>query len=143
MAKVTIDETILETIPEHLIRPLLVLSIRAANLHTVDECRNLINDVRKIANECSRAGGESLYYVKLLNAAEQRLQALPAVQRKMRKTDPTASVAVIDISRWSVYGYANGRDQQWFVSYKRGGLDRHTMEESIRTVISEGDFDYV
>jgi len=40
----------------------------------------------------------------ILDTARQRLQALLAVQRKIRKVDPTASVGVINISRWSVYG---------------------------------------
>ena len=143
MAKTLVDEQLLDSIPDDLIRPLLVLSIRAAHLDTIEDCRKLLKDVRKISKRCSDAGGESLYYVHLYNIAAQRLDVLLAVQRKVRQTDPSAKAEYINISRWSVAVSTKGQYRSWFVSFKRGGLDKRRMEEYIRTVITEASDDWL
>ncbi len=143
MANTLIDEQLLDSIPIDLIRPLLVLSIRAAHLHTIEDCRKLLKDVRKLSKRCSDAGGESLYYVHLYNVAAQRLHVLLAVQRKVRKMDPTAKAEDINISRWRVDVSTKGQYSSWFVSFKRGGLDQRRMEEYIRTVITEASDDWL
>lgn len=136
-----IDESVLDGIPDELIRPLLAISIRATELHTIEDFEQLFKDIEKISRRCSDAGGQSLYYILVKNAAVRRLNAALAAENWGKQTDPTAKFGGIEISRWSVRVATSKEVRRLFVGYKPAGLDPDTMEEEIEFVITEASED--
>ncbi len=136
--KTLIDESILDGIPDELIRPLLAISIRATRPNTIEDYKQLLKDIRKLIRPCSEAGGSSLYYIDVENAVEQRLAALLAAQKWARKTDTTAEAKYIGVNRWYVnIDSGNGDYRGLLVAYERTGFDGRRMKETGRYVITE------
>src|SRR5262245_42908560 len=76
MRKPLVDESILDGIPDNLIRPLLAISIRATHAQTIEECKQLLKEIKKLIIPCGGAGGESLYYIDVRNIVSRRMYAL-------------------------------------------------------------------
>jgi hypothetical protein len=136
-----IDESVLNGIPDELIRPLLAISIRATELYSTEDFEQLFKDIQKIREAASNAEPQSLYYVHVENAATRRLCALQAAEDWAKQTDPAAHFGGIEISRWSIHVYSGKDVRRLFVSYKPTGLDPLSMEEKIEFVITEASED--
>lgn len=136
-----IDETVLDSIPDVLIRPLLAISIRSTEINSLEDYEELLKDIEKISKACSDAGGQSLYYVNVKSAITQRLEAAQAAMDWVHQTDPSADFGGIEISRWNVHVYSDKNVRNLFVGYKPAGLDPTTMEEDIEFVITEAGKD--
>lgn len=67
MKKPLVDESVLDGIPDELIRPLLAISIRASHPHTIPSYKQLLKEIRRLVGPCGGAGGESLYYIRVEN----------------------------------------------------------------------------
>ena len=135
MAKSLIDESILNGIPDELIRPLLAISIRASRPHTIASYKQLLKDIRRLSRLCGTAGGESLYYVDVQTNVEQAIQAMLDAQAWARKTDPIAEATSIYSDRWAVNVHSNGQNRELHVEYKPSGLTLNGVR--LRTVVTE------
>jgi hypothetical protein len=135
MTKSLVDESILDGIPDELIRPLLAISIRASRPHTIPSYKQLLKDIRRLIGPCGDAGGESLYYVDVQTRVEQAMQAMLDAQAWVRKTDPAAEATSIYSDRWAVNVHSNGRNQELHVEYKPAGLTINGVR--LRTVVTE------
>ena len=67
MPEPLVDESVLDDIPPELIRPLLAMSIRASHPHTIETYQALLDEMETLLYPCAKAGGESLYYVRVHN----------------------------------------------------------------------------
>lgn len=135
--KISIDESILDGIPDELIRPLLAISIRASRPHTIDGYKHLLKEIDKLTISCSEAGGESLYYIRVRNMVSQHMYAMLDAQKWVRKTDPAAKATSIAINRWSVDVFSQQQNRLLLVAYERAGIDQRRMEEKTRAVVTE------
>lgn len=135
MKKPLVDERVLEGIPEELIRPLLAMSIRIFQPHTVESYKQLLKEIRQLAKPCGEAGGESLFYIDLKNMAERQMRAMLDAQTWVRKTDSTAEATSLEINRWYVNVHSTGYNRALLVAYERAGLDVNGVR--VRAVVTE------
>lgn len=136
MKKPLVDESVLDGIPDELIRPLLAISIRAFRPHTINGYKQLLKEIRRLVRPCHEAGGESLFYIDIENMVNRRMQAMLDAQEWARKSDPVAEVTDIEINRWYVNIHSNGQNRALLVAYERAGVDRR-LEEKVRAVVTE------
>ena len=140
--KPLIDEQVLEGIPEELIRPLLAMCIRTLQLHTVESYKQLLKETRRLGRACGETGGQSLFYIDLEDLVTRRMYPMLEAQTWARKTNPAAEAASIEIDRWIVDVHSSGTNRALLVSYERVGIDRRTLEERARVIVTEaGDRD--
>jgi hypothetical protein len=139
--KPLIDEQVLEGIPEELVRPLLAMCIRALQPHTVESYKQLLKETRRLGRACGEAGGQSLFYIDLEDLVSRRMYPMLDAQTWARKTDPTAEATSIEIERWIVNVQSSGTNRALLVTYKRAGVDRRTLEERARVIVTEADDD--
>jgi hypothetical protein len=135
--KPLIDEQVLEGIPEELIRPLLAMCIRALQPHTAESYKQLLKETRRLGRACSAAGGQSLFYIDLENIITRRMYPMLDAQTWARKTDPTAEATSIEVDRWIVDVHSSGTNRALLVTYERAGIDRRTLEERARVIVTE------
>lgn len=133
-----IDESILEGIPDELIRPLLAISILESRTFTIEQHQQLIKEIDKFILPCHEIGGESLYYIRVQNRLYNRLYAMLDAQAGAQQIDPTAKASHADTNRWYVnIIYEDGRNEGVLVSYESTGLDTETMEEGTRPIVTK------
>lgn len=130
-----IDESVLDGIPDELIRPLLAISIRASHPHTRKGYQQLLADVRRLAAPCHTAGGESLYYIDVETRVQQYIHAMRAAEKWARQ--PDAEATSIETDQWAVEVHSQGQNRSLLVSYERAGVDPRNFEERVRLVVTE------
>jgi hypothetical protein len=135
----TIDLSVLDDIPDALIRPLLAISILETHVHTIEEHERLLNAINTFFHSYRNLVGESLYYVDIKNRLDARLYALRDAQTWAQQTDPTAEATDAWIDRWAVDIFSKGTNRTVLVEYESVGLNPETMEEDARPVITDAD----
>jgi len=115
--KPLINEDVLKGIPEHLIRPLLAFSIRAAQINTLDDCALLLKEARRLGHACREASGNSLYFITIENMINQKMYALQDVEKSVKKSDESARAVNIEVDQWRVNVYQSGQNKDFTVCY--------------------------
>lgn len=141
MPEPLVDESVLDDIPPELIRPLLAISIRASRPHTIETYQALLDEMEALLYPCAKAGGESLYYVRIRSRILQSMRAMIDAQTWGRQTDSELKATFVAPHRWMVILSKEGYEQDVLVNYVRDGVDRERMEEKLRPVVVEATED--
>ncbi|MEM8529741.1 MAG: hypothetical protein AAGF95_02805 [Chloroflexota bacterium] len=136
-----VDESVLDDIPSELIRPLLAMSIRADRPHTIETYQALLDEMEPLMEACSKAGGQSLYYVKIRAKILRCMRVMIDAQTWGQQRDPALEATSVDIYSWVVGLSKEGYHQDVLLQYKGDGLDYETMEKKIRPVVVEATED--
>ena len=136
-----VDESVLDDIPSELIRPLLAISIRATHPHTIETYQALLDEMEALLYPCAKAGGESVYYVRVRNQILQSMRAMIDAQTWGQQRDPALEASFVTHHRWMVTLSKAGYHQDVLIHYVRDGVDRERMEEKLRPVVVEATED--
>lgn len=134
--KTPINEQILSTVSDELIRPLLALSMRALRPSSIETYKQLLREVKVLRSACSSVE-ESLLCRKLDMMISLRMYAMLDAQKWAQKQGHTAEAIGVYINRWQVEMLIDGENREYLVSYVDDGVDKKRMERKVKPLIIE------
>jgi hypothetical protein len=138
--KPTVDQQILEQIPDELVRPLLALCMRTLRYNSVDTYQQLIHELDALREVCTGLD-EQLLWSRLNSMIQLRLIAMLNVQQWAQERGHSAEPAGVYINRWYIDMIVDGKNKGYLVSYADDGVDEERMERKSKAVVIEATED--
>jgi hypothetical protein len=135
-----INQEILNSVPDELIRPLLALCMRTLQYNSRETYEDILEELNAIqtSNEIQAV---QFLRGRLRSAVQLRICAMQDVQQWLRANGQDAEPTEVYVNRWYVGMLVDGQRKGYLVSHAPDGIDQEAMEEKSRAVVLEATQD--
>jgi hypothetical protein len=135
-----INQEILNSVPDELIRPLLALCMRTLQYNSRETYEDILEELNAIqtSNEIQEV---QFLRGRLRSAVQLRICAMQDVQQWLRAKGQDAEPTEVYVNRWYVGMLVDGQRKGYLVSHEPDSIDQEAMEEKSRAVVLEATQD--